>query len=1665
MTMYDGSAQSFCGVIERRIPPHPDSTIAAYDRFGNPYLASEMLLIEAGDCSGAEDFILNYQNINDFSSSEQATICEVFTYLSELIDNPTSTPAQIRIRKAALSTNVLAAGTPMFRPGCGIRYPKALEIFNGITGVSNDAGVLEISDDENVLFHTIDNDPLLPDTINQIYDLYSAVLHEALHILGFASRIGAGGGPLFGSHYTNWDLFLHTAAPESLPLIVPADENIECCDQHMFNPEVASSQIASFLNSLVNNCGGTDPPKIVFGENVTSPTVNGTPTYSEALSHLDMVCDSLSGGQFYVMHYELSDEELRRELHEVELDILRSLGYIIDEENNTGEDCIIVTERDFFDNISISPGQTIIIPFSFLLANDIHPGLNDVTVVYDEELTLNSEYIEVESIDTDNDMIDDAFEITGLPFPGGASAIGITIRYRIEGCNNHCDDAEFIVRLVNLETVSPCQNPEYCDNLVCHGDFEAYEPTFSYYFLQAGLPPSFPIGSYSNSPDIAFEGPDQHTNQNQFLRLIVNEYAYFPLTRSIPAGCTLSLSFRACGNIIPAISVSENIPCFLSEPINSCQADYGNICLVNEGPSPEYHPYCILEEAIDLGDTLDNGANIDQGPGSLTYVYYDSEDISWENYTVEWTNQTGQAINYLIFQTSGVVLIDDIVVTQSCPATAEIEADPAQGCNLGMSEICFDVCADDLVAGGSVQLTAQVEIPEGFILVSGSATTLLDFFEESCQTVCLMLLNTEEQTNPEIEIPITVSQCSDVLDESEITLTLDDCFACEDCTFSSIGADEQTKLLSDVLDEEDLPLDGNNINVCIKGTLVIDQDYNMVNSIILMQPGSRILVEEGYVLSIVKTQLSGCDQIWRGIELEKGGDLKMVESMVSDAQYAIYTHPAENGSQPLSELSIFDNAFLNNFVGFFVPETPYAKINAAISGNRFVQTQNLLSPYSGQTTAPEGLPEQNDQSLAGMVINNLGAFSSMDNRFEGLTSGIVSNYTNLIATDNTFENILSNDSYYPAFTPRGTALGSYGGGDNNAAISENTFTNCPNGIIASYTQLKATYNTMDDVGRGIWASLSNAGGIAIETNTISNATGVGILTAHADPAGQVTIVNNTVSTDANTDGAGIGLVLNQAPALLTGNDVTVKGTGVGIGLYAVTHAQLEDINVVTLDNTDEVQSGFLLQYARECLLRANKVNGTGLTGKNNIAIEVVASPGNIYCCNAIGNTRVGVSVTGGSSAENNFRGTIFGNFATSLYLPNGAALIGSQTHTENRWQGSGGAVYDNVSSLFVGDYPFIVDASGPDGDPEFLPPSYSPSEWFTNQENPNQQPVCAPEICMIDGFVADSPDSKRIASGDIDAGDFTATIVWELQRYLYRKLQGWSGPDSLIQAFMTASAGNTIGDFQELDEDIEAFFSADATEINALKSNLVILAEKLDSLLILDQILRKADAPEVPALMAVRQALVDTLFSLATLNLDLTETIGENRADAADAAGTVNAGLSTTPDFEKNEQTVNSVYLSWVEKGLRNLSGAEKAELEAVALQCPFTGGNAVFRARAMLSAVTGTIVSYDDSTACAGNEAFLAPPASGLVPYHEQELQAFPNPTKNTVTITWATPITQAGNIRLFDLYGRQIEVVALATGDLSHTMNMRNLPTGIYALHAALDGRNYAKKIVVKH
>ncbi|MBX2927646.1 MAG: hypothetical protein KF852_07430, partial [Saprospiraceae bacterium] len=1553
--------QNFCGEIKSATTPHEDSIVVAQDRFGNSYTASDLAVTTIDNCNSGF-FDLDYPVIGDFSAEERSTICEVFHDLSAILGNPANATLLVRIIKVELDEPTLATGSAHYSPTCGFANPLALEALNGRHAATlQPVMILEI--DSETTWHTTDNDPL--QTSSNLFDLYSVVLHEAIHGLGFGSRIGLNGNPIASTYYASYDRFLQTDDSTPVSLLVEGG-SLPCCDSHTFNT-TALGAASTFLNSIVDDCGTPNgsPAKIVFNEGSNFPTINAADSYLNALSHLDEVCDNLTSGQYYVMHHEIAPGQTRRELHDTELDILRHLGYVVDEENNTGYDCVISPYADNFNNFSIVPGQSVIVPFAFLLFNDVYANVSPVVLTYDPDCTTGAEAISVETIDTDNDDVPDAFRITGI-----SPMTGVRFCYTIN-CDGRCRSSLFGIRVFDGTVVPDC-DPAHCDNLICNGDFEAFTSAEDYYWAQADLPPFF-TGTNAingnNSPDIAFEGPNSSTNTNQFIRLRTNEAFHMPLAQSVPPGCTLRLSFRAGGGLIPSIWASEFPPCLVISNEQNCESSYPDMCIISANAGATFVPHCISGGSINPpGSAIDDGTS-----GVNGGIYYSSSALEWESYQIEWVNNTGTPMNWITFNGNNVVRIDDIVVTKRCPVNISITGVPETVCIGEDFAFCFDVCAVELTYP-DVQIV--VNLPTGFELVAGPTPDAFNLAENGCTQVCVVIRNTSGIPVTNAELGVNIMQCDTVVATQTFLITETECFACTDCSGSTIGTTGELLKLSDALTAQSLPANGTDIEVCVAGTLYIDQSYNMLNSTFIMLPGSRIEIEQGSALTVINSHFFGCDTMWRGMELQKGAELKMNGSSVADAQYSIYIHPAVSGVDPVPGGTITGNIFKNNFVGFFVPETAVGKIEAMISANYYVQTSSsLLPPYSGQTSAPENLPQQNTKSLAGMIVNDLAAFTSSKNIFEQLSSGLVSNRSMLLSVNDYFANIQRDDSYYPAWIPRGVAVSGRSNGAHTAKVELGDFKDCTNGIVANINGLTAEKNIMRQVDRGILNSLGQPGGFVAKDNRIEDAL-LGINSDYAFFAGTATVVGNFVSTDTENAIAGIRVSLSQMPINIDANRVEVKKSGSGIQAISAEYNTYKN-NEIKMAEPASAYAGFDLQYLQKSLLETNTVLGSGATGADNIALRIASSPGNVYCCNTLDNTRLGTYVSGGSVATDNFRGTHFSNHAISLLLPDVNAILGSQKHTQNCWgANAGAAVYgmdlsNPVPLVHAQEYPFTVDPN-PEGNECFLPEEHAPMGWFQDVTDTDPANACDVELCMLNMFDPESDDVKRIALGDTAVA---AAVMWELQRYIYGRLQGESVQNASILAFLAHADTNSIGAFYAISRSIAELLAADSLEVAQLQTNLEMVEEKLDSIVIIDELLPEADSLEFIALQNEKNGLLNTLYDLAGENQDIAGQLLDFISDEAGKLRTQNDSIAVTEIYEINEKGVNEIYLSWLSTTFGALDSVEMAALTAIAEQCPFEGGNAVYRARAFLAALRQEYVTYNDSLLCAPIELLTVRP------------------------------------------------------------------------------------------
>jgi hypothetical protein len=193
-----------CGTYTKE-PSYPvwyfpgDSSDIYFDRFGNLYSRDEITTAYHTNAYQANCTNTGYFNLileGNFTPQEEMTVCAVFNYLSTLITPQAANPfINIHIAKGFTGSFVLGTGSPLWSTQeCGISNSLVQEgLYGNASGVGTDHGFIRIN--SGIAWHTLDMDnTCLPDVVcPNRYDLYSVVLHEAFHVLGFASNITVNG--------------------------------------------------------------------------------------------------------------------------------------------------------------------------------------------------------------------------------------------------------------------------------------------------------------------------------------------------------------------------------------------------------------------------------------------------------------------------------------------------------------------------------------------------------------------------------------------------------------------------------------------------------------------------------------------------------------------------------------------------------------------------------------------------------------------------------------------------------------------------------------------------------------------------------------------------------------------------------------------------------------------------------------------------------------------------------------------------------------------------------------------------------------------------------------------------------------------------------------------------------------------------------------------------------------------------------------------------------------------------------------------------------------------------------------------------------------------------------------------------------------------------------
>ncbi len=1741
-----------CG-IQAAPPPNgnnPDSLIL--DRFGNVYDLEDLLVPppangpNGGGCPSGF-FILTFNAA--FPANLQPTVCQVFADISAMIVEHSNTlgcgdviPSRnVNIDvmwKALAPSNILGTGTPFYsgpidancdemildRPfikiNAGIVNPLSPDIFDGRLEINadptNEAGNIHYP------WHQNWNTPV---GLNEV-DLYSVTLHEALHILGFASRIG------FTEH-SLWDRILHITdnfvpngvSPNVIPLLTNSPGALPCTGSLnncwvLKAPEVTAGNLPAMI---ANTCGPNNTlPDVVVGKMPIAAVdwANGGGVQA-ALSHLSETCNGFS--DVYVMRGGFAPGMARRVVSQDELQILCEIGYEISMPNYNCSGCYNIANQDrnyiedaacCFKTYYACAGDTIEVLNDELLCNDVTNGPQQmVTRVW-------------------------TFPIHPAPVPN-ASGTGwlihipnnvsnITYNYTVTGCECRQHNASFDIFIE--KQCPPCTfTPDPCDNLLCAGDFENFTNTTSIE-SRLGWPIVFQGAQVAGSPDIKVTNLANHY---LFLGNFNNREAInLELQKCIEPGCmlTMSMDLSISGGFAKYLEVwgSTGRPCDATvlgaNPIaNSCTQ--ATAC----DPAYTFEPVCIFDDEF-LASTL----WIDNNNPNFAH----SGPYAWENLT-------DQNVCFLTFVPTGIgaIYVDNISATVTCePEITCAETTDGEVCQGRIADISFVVCAPDLPEGlGQTLVTPTVVLPSSWTLIGGNLGPF-SLTEGHCKTIAIQVSVPASAPLGSIETIMlsgtATGLCTTVDWSCSAEVTVVFCpppsvFTCP-CPAGGFNIDASTNspFYDPVLGgtpfdalEAAFDYDPNNDGyidqiehngcIAILGRLIVNQDLGISGcQNVKMQPCSEIVVgthSQHSSLDLSGSTLYGCSIMWHGITVTPYAELKYKLASFSDAQFAI-TAIGSNSQQIIVPTRFYSSGgiFIRNHIGVYIPTSWNETVwHAAFLNNKFVgseQGKTLLPPCDAN------LPNYSAQmGYAGLVT--LGTSFDVGTPGQG---GYV----------NTFRDIRNgiiaeNSAWVNVYRARFDNLPGYMGVNGNPSFNFSSGV----GVLLQGGLSSVSYSRFNGVGHGVYAN--HPFGIKVEKNQMLDVY-TGIQTTgpfnfgfkenipigfrdfgiHAvsptafPPFSGFTIDGNYLNTiAADNDGiveAGIYVFdsHNMGDAedyRITDNRINLRSTTDGISIVSVDNCLLDGnkVNFYThLGNQPHTTNGIGLDYSSHNELYGNTVTDYSTNAlKSDFGIQANTSPANTFCCNSTVFTSWGLYFDG--TCDNtllryqNTDGHLFNALEctarTVIGLQPDLFVFPDDNHSNKFHVGSIATHGGNIDQIQNSE--FHVKTNVPLDHPETvflpnIPGGYDPlnPKWFLVSGNDNNDcntaggcppppPPLGGEPPIRDKGLSETDD--YFASGGFYGSSYGDALQWEGGLRLYKRMQQYPeliGQSATVDAFYANAGNSALGAYATVDGAIAAIRVLPAEWASAMQSAQTNIQNATGAAE--SQLAALASAGTWEDSMAIYRAAEQTRLAALPAYQSLMQYMhlaDSLRGVRAQAAWALNQALPAADILQNNRKTVNRVYLETLGQGITDLTPAQFADMAPIAEQCPLEGGGAVYTARGLYQ--LHTEAHFDDRSLCGLGSLERGVQRANAPPYEALKVQ--PNPVFGEVLVTLpASVVGDDARVEITDIDGRVVYSNQVPKDATTLLIDVSNLPAGIYILSAIGNSKILAPvKFVVQH
>jgi len=869
----------------------------------------------------------------------------------------------------------------------------------------------------------------------------------------------------------------------------------------------------------------------------------------------------------------------------------------------------------------------------------------------------------------------------------------------------------------------------------------------------------------------------------------------------------------------------------------------------------------------------------------------------------------------------------------------------------------------------------------------------------------------------------------------------------------------------------------------VSGTFTIDQTMTFTSCTFNLAPNSNIVLTNSSSLILNNCTLqAGCDAMWDGIYADNPLEQVIItNSTLRDMINGVFI--SNN-----AKINSGGSSYEDNYTSIQLSKNTIAN-TCLITNNTFKQQNGLKAPYVSEIKPRYGIRMFDCNNLS---IGDLSS-SGSGNHFHTLSTGIyvessaaatftsANNYLNY----NDFNNITGNASSWASQinkTSRGWAVYAFNGNySSNVSVnvkgypSSNTvnFQSCDKGILLRKVSGTVSNQKMDKTIVGVsmtecqgrsYRILGNSiqsAELGISKNGDENSTGVyisgnSILLDRPIPETQLMISSPTgiLSNYSSTTNIGTSHIIGNTI------EIPLPDKAIGISLTNGSRDFIQD-NRIHLTATTGVNgitipelAGIFCNKSESPSITRNVIDNNFLTNGNtnyvpgsNAGIYVTECGNSLLQCNISNFLTYGIFATGINGSFTDYTRTS-GNTMNSLGANFMYWFLGPEGTLGQVGQVLSPSSAYNANNIFQVPFPepllariFRLTPCGftwhdkivttnaqldqskslatttppiPPSSPTYCETTViNPTFPFTNTfVCPDNQESILPDNEGMDYYLA-----MMVAQNEIEYDDFDEGARRAHEEMIYNWLEAHDSirlSSPVLDSFYLNRYSQIVGSINRLDQDI------------ALLSDSTLLAD------------------------SVAWA---TQMQLAKLH---------------------NNNLGTQQVFEANAKSINTLYLRAMEYGIDSLDQEEIDEAETLANSCPLLGGNAVFRARALIGMLNpGT--HYDDIIICNSqgvykngnsklqNQIKMLQDAIKRNELDDTGVSIYPNPASSDIVIEYLLGEYEQADLTFYDLLGNKIKNVKLYSDAVKRTISVDELASGLYVYHfITSSGKRYVGKLI---